>query len=242
MTPSLRRLHLSAFLVSALMFGLGLTANAQQPKPPAQRAPAPSPAAPGPAAPNQAAPNQIGGNGPIMIDADRLEVLDKEKKAIFSGNVVATRGDMTVRSSVMTVFYDADLANGQAKPAPAPGANSNQSVRKIEMTGKVFFSQRDQQATGDNAVYERASETLVLTGDVVLTQCQNVVTGPRLVVNLRTNQAQVEGAPGTRVRSIIVPGDNSQPANAAPGCQQPPPQPPKTAPAAEKPAANKRKS
>lgn len=169
-------------------------------------------------------------SGPITIDSDRLEVLDKEKRAVFSGNVVAMRGDMMVRSSAMIVFYDSDGTNSAAQAGPS----GNQNVRRIEMTGKVFFSQRDQQATGDSAVYERASETLVLSGNVVLTQCQNVVTGPRLVVNLRTNQAQVEGAPGARVRSIIVPGDSNPPAGGktgAPACAQPaapsapPPQP-----------------
>ena len=185
------------------------------------------------------APNVIGGSGPITIDADRLEVLDKDKRAVFTGNVVAARGDMTVRSSTMTVFYDADLAGNTATGKPA-AANSGQSVRRIEMTGKVLFVQRDQQATGDTAVYERASETLILSGNVVLTQCQNVVTGPRLVVNLRTNQAQVEGAPGARVRSILVPGDSpSGPAATGPGCAQPAAAQPQGAPP---PPAPKRKS
>lgn len=184
-------------------------------------------------------PNAVGGSGPITIDADRLEVLDKDKRAVFTGNVVAARGDMTVRSSTMTVFYDADLTGNTSANKPA-AANSNQSVRRIEMTGKVLFVQRDQQATGDAAVYERASETLILSGNVVLTQCQNVVTGPRLVVNLRTNQAQVEGAPGARVRSILVPGDSPSPqGSAGTGCAQPAAQPPQ---GAAPPPAPKRKS
>lgn len=190
-----------------------------------------------PSAPvNAAPPNLVGGSGPITIDADRLEVLDKDKKAVFTGNVVAMRGDMTVRSSTMTVFYDADLAGGATANTPAAAASSNKNVRRIEMTGKVLFVQRDQQATGDGAVYERASETLVLTGNVVLTQCQNVVTGPRLVVNLRTNQAQVEGAPGARVRSILVPGDSPSPSGAATaaGCAQPAATPPPATPPAPK--------
>lgn len=190
-------------------------------------------------APAAPAPNAVGGSGPITIDADRLEVLDKDKRAVFTGNVVAARGDMTVRSSTMTVFYDADLTGNTSANKPA-AANSNQSVRRIEMTGKVLFVQRDQQATGDAAVYERASETLILSGNVVLTQCQNVVTGPRLVVNLRTNQAQVEGAPGARVRSILVPGDSPSPqGSAGTGCAQPAAQPPQ---GAAPPPAPKRKN
>ncbi len=34
---------------------------------------------------------------PIKIDADRLDVRDKENMAIFSGNVVAVQGKTTIR-------------------------------------------------------------------------------------------------------------------------------------------------
>ena len=43
---------------------------------------------------------------PIKIDANKLDVLDKDNKAVFSGNVVAVQGETTVRCSVMTVFYE----------------------------------------------------------------------------------------------------------------------------------------
>ena len=46
-----------------------------------------------------------GSKEPIKIDADRLDVFDKENKAIFIGNVVAIQGESTVRCSTMTVFY-----------------------------------------------------------------------------------------------------------------------------------------
>ena len=49
----------------------------------------------------------IGGGGkePIKIDADRLDVFDRENKAVFAGNVVAVQGDSTIRCSTMTVTY-----------------------------------------------------------------------------------------------------------------------------------------
>lgn len=197
--------------------------------------------------------NPLGGlnqgpQGPLAIDADRLEVRDRERRAVFSGNVVATRGDAVVRAAVMTVHYDGGPTaeqgqagqQGQRRPPPAAaGQDGQQSIRRIEMTGRVLFCQRDQTATGDQAVYERASELLIMTGNVVLTQGQNVVTGARLVVNLRTNEAQVErdpNQPQQRVRSILVPGEGQQqrpgqtapqpqparPAAPPPGCTPPP--------------------
>ena len=71
----------------------------------------------------------LGGDSkePIKIDADKLDVLDKENRAVFSGNVVAVQGETTVRCTVMTVFYEGRGGQGAgAKPAtPARSSASN---------------------------------------------------------------------------------------------------------------------
>src|SRR5271157_5171899 len=53
---------------------------------------------------------------PVSIDADKLVYFDKERKAIYSGNVVVVQGDTKMTCSVMTVFLD---------QAPAPGADAS---------------------------------------------------------------------------------------------------------------------
>jgi lipopolysaccharide export system protein LptA len=181
----------------------------------------------------------VGPSGPLQIDSDRLEVRDREKRAIFSGNVVAKRGDMVMRAASMTVFYDQDGAR-PAQPAAAGAAGAapeGQQVRRIEMAGAVFFCQRDQTARGERAVYERASETPELMGQVVLPEDDSVISGPRLVVNMRTSLAQVTSdpsRPGERVRSILVPNSerNAQAQAGAGGPCVPPSQAPPPAPAA----------
>ena len=57
-----------------------------------------------------------GGKDPIKIDADRLDVFDRENKAVFAGNVVAVQGDSTIRCSTMTVTYK------RGRDAPGKGA------------------------------------------------------------------------------------------------------------------------
>lgn len=201
----------------------------QRHTPPAAPAPAPTPATrsvtPNPN-PSQTTtqlqtPFSQGQTGPITVDADHLEIRDKEKKAIFTGNVVATRGDSTVRSSVMVVFYAGDVAGTQtpAPPTQPAAPASQQQVRRIEMTGKVLLNQRDQTVTGDNGVYEHEGEreTLTVTGNVVVTKGQDVIKGTKLVVDLHTNQAQVDSGPGERVRAILVPNEAQTPAPGAPG-------------------------
>ena len=66
-----------------------------------------------------------------------------------------------------------------------------------------LFVQKDQQGSGDNAVYDKTNETLTMSGNVTLTQGQNVAKGQKLIVNMRTGGAKLEGRP----RMILVPND-----------------------------------
>ena len=36
---------------------------------------------------------------PVNIEADQMEILDAEKKAMFRGNVDATRGDVNLKAT-----------------------------------------------------------------------------------------------------------------------------------------------
>ncbi len=87
-----------------------------------QRPAAPAPAAQPPAGGATSTPlGALGANSrePIKIDADRLDVRDKENTAIFSGNVVAVQGKTTIRCTRMIILYEGRQQPGQA-PAPAP--------------------------------------------------------------------------------------------------------------------------
>ena len=94
---------------------------------------------------------------PIKIDANKLDVLDKDNKAVFSGNVVAVQGETTVRCSVMTVFYEGRGQGGTPRPAQpaAQGQGGNDgAIKRIECSGPVTVVSKTQAATSDNAVRE----------------------------------------------------------------------------------------
>jgi len=174
----------------------------------------------GPAlAQGQNVPNALQGfarnrNEPVRINANSLEVRDKEKIAVFSGNVVVTQGDTTLKSKDLKVYYDGSVAPGTmpAPTAPAQGGASADAtdpmksgqIRKLEALGGVLVKTRDQTASGDSGTFEMKSQTVTLTGKpVVLTQGPNVIRGQRLVVDLVTGVSRFEGG---RVESLIVPG------------------------------------
>jgi len=198
---------------SALAVGLIFVAPALAQQPSQTQRPPPA------AQKNTDRPAPLGGLGanskePIKIDADRLDVFDRDGRAVFTGNVVAVQGDSTIRCSIMTVFYEQNRAQGQAggqprQPSAPPGSNDN-SIKKIDCQGPVTVVSKTQTATGDNAVYDKAGNKVVITGNVALADGPNVMRGERIVYDLDTGVANVDPKAGERVRALITPGSSSE--------------------------------
>jgi lipopolysaccharide export system protein LptA len=180
----------------------------------------------------------LGGDSkePIKIDADKLDVLDKENQAVFSGNVVAVQGETTVRCTVMTVFYEgragqqggagAARATAAATPAPAtpaaapaaPGQGNDSSIKRIVCKGPVTVVSKTQAATSDNAVFDRANNQVIMTGNVALNDGPNITRGEKLTYNTVTGIANVQGG---RVQGLFVPNSETKPAPGAAPARRP---------------------
>jgi lipopolysaccharide export system protein LptA len=130
---------------------------------------------------------------PIQIEADRLEVRDKEKVAVYAGNVQVRQGETVLKTAQLRVFYTGEAA----------GATPGSSVSRIEASNRVVVQSGSQTASGDKAVFEMASDRVTLTGNVVLTEGDNIVRGSKLVVDLKSRKARMEG---DRVQTILTPG------------------------------------
>ena len=167
---------------------------------------------------------------PIKIDADKLDVFDKEGRAVFSGNVVAVQGDSTMNCTVMTVFYEQrnqGQDGAQAAAAPGPAGADDSAIKKIDCKGPVTIVSKTQVATGNNASFDRVGNKIYLTGNAALSDGPNVTRGERVIYDINTGVANIETAPGGRVKALFVPG--SGPAEAAAGAAKPKPQPQKPA-------------
>ena len=130
---------------------------------------------------------------PIQIEANKLEIRDSEKVAVYSGNVAVRQGETVLRTAHLRIFY-----SGEATSV-APGS----AVERIEADGRVVVMANGQSASGDRAIFEMARDLITMSGNVVLSDKDNVLRGNRLVVNLRTKKAQMEGG---RVQTILSPG------------------------------------
>jgi lipopolysaccharide export system protein LptA len=157
---------------------------------------------------------------PINFEADRAEVFDQEKKAVLTGRVKVIQGESTLTTNRLVIWYE-DKAE-RAKQGASDNSN-NRSVKRFDMEGQVKVTSKDQIATSDKGVYDARKNEAVLTSNVILTQCNNIMRGERLHVDLKTNQAKLTGAAqsGGRVSGLLT-GQNTPAAkecatnNAAP--------------------------
>jgi lipopolysaccharide export system protein LptA len=171
-----------------------------------------------PASPPASSPIQIlpgtSSKEPVSIDADKLVYYDKERKAVYSGNVVVIQGDTKMTCSVMTVFLDrspSPAANPPAAAAPAPAGaadspSANSGIKHLEAAGPVTVVSKTQVATGDNATYDKAENRVQLIGHVTLSDGQNVTKGDKLTYDLKTSQATIDtGSKTGRVHGQFLP-------------------------------------
>ena len=184
----------------------------------------------------QGVPNAMQGfsqnrDQPIQIEAASLEVRDKKKEAVFSGNVKVVQGDTTMSSKTLVVFYDqsappeapAPAAKKGAKSAPGapiqqaqPGPTGSSSIKRLEARGNVVVKQKEQVVTGELAVFDTKANLMTMTGGVVLTQCKNVLKGDRLLVDMTTGTSRVESDSGSgRVQGLFMQAEGCGP--TAPG-------------------------
>ena len=193
---------LTLALIAGVLAGAGI-ARAEPARP--ASAAVQNAAKPAKDADRRSALGSLGGNSkePIKIDADRLDVFDRESRAVFKGNVVAVQGESTIRCTALTVHYE----RGQGARAAPSDAQGENAIRKIDCQGPVTVASKDQVATGDNAVFDRVANKIVLTGNVALSQCQNVTRGERIVYDLNSGVANIEGG---RVRALFVPGGRDE--------------------------------
>jgi lipopolysaccharide export system protein LptA len=162
------------------------------------------------------------GGGPIDITADQLELIDAQHEAIWSGDVEALQNRNRLRADVLHIYFNGQAASGAASTG-APGRNWGK-VQRMDAEGNIYFVTPTQTARGDHAQYELDSDSITITGDVIVVQGQSVVHGDKMLIDLKTNKATMvsdargRGAPG-RVRGIFYPNDKT-----VSGAPQPPPE------------------
>ena len=144
-------------------------------------------------------------SAPFMINADSVEFEEPRGLISYIGRAEGVQGENRLRAERFDVYYN---RSGDESSA----VTSMSGLNRIEISGDVYFVTPEQVVRGDRAVYTAANDTLVVTGDVILRQGDNVMTGSSLSINIGSGRARMEGAPagnaGRRVQGVFYPDRN----------------------------------
>jgi lipopolysaccharide export system protein LptA len=121
-------------------------------------------------------------DAPVSYGADHLS--RTPTGMTMEGRAELTQGDNRMRADTVTA------------------AVTNNQLTRIEATGNVYYVTPNETIRADHAVYTTSNDTVVLTGDVILTQGKSVMTGTRLTYNVRTESAEMGGG---RVQGVFYP-------------------------------------
>lgn len=126
---------------------------------------------------------------PVEISADKLEVLDREHKAVYRGHARALRDTTTLTCHTLTVFY-----------------TEAREVSRIEADGEVEAIDSDRHAWGDHAVFDNATGVLRVTGNPRAQSGERKVQGE--VITFTTGVDRVEVTkPRTADAQITIDAD-----------------------------------
>ncbi|MFV0491209.1 MAG: lipopolysaccharide transport periplasmic protein LptA [Pseudorhodobacter sp.] len=123
---------------------------------------------------------------PVEVTADQLAVDQGNGSATFSGNVLVGQGEMRLSAAEVRVEYTEDGGG----------------IRRLHASGGVMLASPSDAAEASEAVYTIASGEVIMTGNVLLTQGQNAISGQKLVVNLKSGMGTMQG----RVQTVFRPG------------------------------------
>lgn len=118
---------------------------------------------------------------PVNYAADRIEVQDKAKRVVLSGNVDITQSDLRMQAARTTVAY----------------SNAGEiQIERIDATGGVQVNRGGESARGDVAVYDFNRNVITMTGNVALRRNGDTLNGGRLVIDLDSGLSSVDGRSG----------------------------------------------
>ena len=139
---------------------------------------------------------QSNGDGPIQVNASEFDMQPANNMAIFTGNAEVIQNGSVIRSAKFKVFYGG-------------GDGQSGKIEKVVSDTETFYSSATEKARGDRAVFDAKNNTIIFSGNVILTQGQNVVTGEELRVNTQTKQSVMKSSNG-RVRAVFFPSQNQK--------------------------------
>lgn len=130
---------------------------------------------------------------PVDVAADRIELQDRSDRALLSGDVEIKQGDLTLKAPRVTVAYT--RAGGT-------------EIQRLDASGGVTVISPSETARSQYAIYDFDRRLITMLGGVSLSRGGSNINGGRLVIDLNTGRASVDGSAvgGTRTGGGRVTG------------------------------------
>ena len=159
---------------------------------------------------------------PIFVELDKLDGYQADGRAIYTGNVRATQGELQLTTDKLTAVCSRAVAPAGQTAAAQPC----EEIRQLIAESNVLFVAPRLQIGGDRAEYDYPTDTITITGDPVIMRREDeaVIRGKKVVYQVAAGVASISSS-GDRVQAILTPQprDSTTPAQPAPSQPAPPP-------------------
>lgn len=132
---------------------------------------------------------------PIHVEADSLEIRDKENISIYTGNVRLSQGSQEFRGERLVLNF-----------------NQQKELVLMTMTGtpatfrQIDDQQREMRGQADQMEYRASESTLLLLGNARFTHVGNTIESNTIRINTETESIQAGSTESDdRVRMLILP-------------------------------------
>ncbi len=140
-----------------------------------------------------------GGDDPLVIRSETLEIDNKNQMVIFTGKVDARKSTFAIQCRKMHLYYLGDTGKTEGP--------EDVRVDRVVATGDVKILRADGgEAMADKAVYYQKEDKVILTGNPVVRQGEDFVEGSRITFFIGEKRSIVESSGADRVRAVIFPG------------------------------------
>ena len=119
-------------------------------------------------------------NAPIDVASDRIEVQDRADRAIFAGNVKVRQASLTLDTERLTVAYS---------------SGGGIQIQRLDASGGVVVRSPSETARGNFGIYDLDRKLITLVGYVQLSRSGSQINGSRLVIDLQSGRAVIDGGP-----------------------------------------------
>ena len=130
----------------------------------------------------------------IKISSEKLNVYRNKNISVFSGNVYAEDDKIKLWSDKISIFYD----------------ETKKSIYEIIAENNVKIIVNGVTATGNFSKYQVDNEELLLVGDVVVIEKDNVIQSDQLVLDLINSTSIMTAKSNSRVTAKINKLKNEQ--------------------------------